>query len=60
MQGAVDKFKWKCPLCNKKTSEDKEEHILNHIDEAQQFESEWYEAGVEARILYKKLFKKEA
>jgi hypothetical protein len=38
---------------------DLDAHIVDHIENAQNEESEWYEAGKQARAVYKKLFKKE-
>ena len=50
-----------CTLCKKNVPlKEKEQHLIDHIDEAQQFESEWYQAGLDAKALYKKLYKRDA
>ena len=50
----------RCPLCSsKKEWKDLEAHIQEHIDDAQEKEMEYYDAGKEARAVFKKLFKRE-
>jgi uncharacterized protein with PIN domain len=50
---------WKCPLCNKRTKEEKEKHIRAHIETSYLEEVAAFQATQKARQLYKKLFKED-